>query len=218
MDRRAVRLALGLTIAGASMLATGVVTWAITAVGGAASGLATRDLRLAALALLAGGTACGLAMGFALGAPGRSQAGRLRVPAEAGRLTPEVRGSVPVPSLAEPRSLMNPPPPSPPPLPPPRLAPPSPFGTQPTGRLSSGDVPSGDVPSGDAPSGDAPSGDAPSGDAPSGDAPSGDPRPTPRVWWRAAHSPASNWDDTSEEWLRSLRGPAIQQPPPHSTE
>jgi len=198
MDRRAVRLALGLTIAGASMLATGVVTWAITAVGGAASGLATRDLRLAALALLAGGTACGLAMGFALGAPGRSQAGRLRVPAEAGRLTPEVRGSVPVPSLAEPRSLMNPPPPSPPPLPPPRLAPPSPFGTQPTGRLSSGDVPSGDVPS--------------------GDAPSGDPRPTPRVWWRAAHSPASNWDDTSEEWLRSLRGPAIQQPPPHSTE
>jgi len=165
-------------------------------------------LACAALALLAGGTACGLAMGFALGAAGRSQAGRLRVPAEAGRLTPEVRGSVPVPSLAEPRSLMNPPPPSPPPLPPPRLAPPSPFGTQPTGRLSSGDVPSGDVPSGD----------APSGDAPSGDAPSGDPRPTPRVWWRAAHSPASNWDDTSEEWLRSLRGPAIQQPPPHSTE
>ncbi len=208
MDRRAVRLALGLTIAGASMLTTGVVTWVITAVGGVASGLATRDLRLAALALLACGTACGLAMGFALGAAGRSQAVRLRVLAEAGRLTPEVPGSVPVPSLAEPRSLMNPPPPSPPPLPPPRLAPPSPFGTQPTGRLSSGDVPSGDVPSGD----------APSGDAPSGDAPSGDPRPTPRVWWRAAHSPASNWDDTSEEWLRSLRGPAIQQPPPHSTE
>ncbi len=203
MDRRAVRLALGLTIAGASMLTTGVVTWVITAVGGVASGLATRDLRLAALALLACGTACGLAMGFALGAAGRSQAVRLRVLAEAGRLTPEVPGSVPVPSLAEPRSLMNPPPPSPPPLPPPRLAPPSPFGTQPTGRLSSGDVPTGD---------------APSGDAPSGDAPSGDPRPTPRVWWRAAHSPASNWDDTSEEWLRSLRGPAIQQPPPHSTE
>jgi hypothetical protein len=213
MDRRAVRLALGLTIAGASMLTTGVVTWVITAVGGVASGLATRDLRLAALALLACGIACGLAMGFALGAAGRSQAGRLRVLAEAGRLTPEVPGSVPVPSLAEPRSLMNPPPPSPPPLPPPRLAPPSPFGTQPTGRLSSGDVPSGD-----APSGDVPSGDAPSGDAPSGDAPSGDPRPASRVWWRAAHSPASNSDDTSEEWLRSLRGPAVQQPPPHSTQ
>jgi hypothetical protein len=208
MDRRAVRLASGLAIAGASMLTTGVVTWVITAVEGFASGLATRDLRLAALALLAGGTGCGLAMGFALGAAGRGQAGRLRVPAEAGRLTPEVPGSVPVPSLAEPRSLMNPPPPSPPPLPPPRLVPPSPFETQPTVGLSSGDVPSGDALSGDARSGDARSGDPPSGDA----------RPAPRVWWRAAHSPAGNWDDTSEEWLRSLRGPAVQQPPPHSTE
>jgi hypothetical protein len=54
-------------------------------------------------------------------------------------------------------------------------------------------------------------------DLPSAD-PLVDPRPAPRVWWRAAHSPASSGDDNSEEWLRSLRGPAIQQPPPHSAE
>jgi hypothetical protein len=70
------------------------------------------------------------------------------------------------PSLAGPRSLMNPPLPDPPPL----------------------------------------------------DPPPGDARAADRVWWRAAHSPAGGWDDTSEEWLRSLRGPAIPQPPPHSAE
>ena len=45
------------------------------------SGLAARDLRLAALALLAGGAACGVAMGFALAAAGRTPAGRRSVPA-----------------------------------------------------------------------------------------------------------------------------------------
>src|ERR1700734_3182163 len=63
MDHRAVRLALGLTIAGASMLTAGVATWLITAVGRVTSGAATRDLRLAALGLLGGGGAGGLAGG-----------------------------------------------------------------------------------------------------------------------------------------------------------
>ena len=45
------------------------------------SGLAARDLRLAALALLAGGAACGLAMGFTLAAAGAGPgAGRPQVP------------------------------------------------------------------------------------------------------------------------------------------
>jgi hypothetical protein len=192
MDHRAVRLALGLTIAGASMLTAGVASWLITAVGGMTSGLAARDLRLAALALLAGGVACGVAMGFALTAAGRTPAGGRPVPGGAGP-APGVPGPpAPVPSLAEPRSLMNPPPPAPPPpLAPPRAAPAS---------------------------GDRPSGAGPSGELAPGDLPSGDPQPAARVWWRAARSPASSWDDTSEEWLRSLRGPAIQQPPPHSAE
>jgi hypothetical protein len=192
MDHRAVRLALGLTIAGASMLTAGVASWLITAVGGMTSGLAARDLRLAALALLAGGVACGVAMGFALTAAGRTPAGGRPVPGGAGP-APGVPGPpAPVPSLAEPRSLMNPPPPAPPPpLAPPRAAPAS---------------------------GDRPSGAGPSGALAPGDLPSGDPQPAARVWWRAARSPASSWDDTSEEWLRSLRGPAIQQPPPHSAE
>lgn len=191
MDHRAVRLALGLTIAGASMLTAGVASWLITAVGGMTSGLAARDLRLAALALLAGGVACGVAMGFALTAAGRTPAGGRPVPGGAGP-APGVPGPpAPVPSLAEPRSLMNPPPPAPPPpLAPPRAAPAS---------------------------GDRPSGAGPSGELAPGDLPSGDPQPAARVWWRAARSPASSWDDTSEEWLRSLRGPAIQ-PPPHSYE
>ena len=189
MDHRAVRLALGLTIAGASMLTAGVATWLITAVGGMTSGLAARDLRLAALALLAGGAACGVAMGFALAAAGRTPAGRRPVPAGAG---PAPGPLVPGPSLAGPRSLMNPPPPAPPPpLAPPRAAPAS---------------------------GDRPSGEGPSGELAPGDLPSADPQPPARVWWRAAHSPASSGDDTSQEWLRSLRGPAIQQPPPHSAE
>jgi hypothetical protein len=191
MDHRAVRLALGLTIAGASMLTAGVASWLITAVGGMTSGLAARDLRLAALALLAGGVACGVAMGFALTAAGRTPAGGRPVPGGAGP-APGVPGPpAPVPSLAEPRSLMIPPPPTPPPLAPPRAAPAS---------------------------GDRPSGAGPSGELAPGDLPSGDPQPAARVWGRAARSPASSWDDTSEEWLRSLRGPAIQQPPPHSAE
>jgi hypothetical protein len=167
MDRRAVRLALGLTIAGALMLTAGVITWLITAVGRVASGMAARDLRLASLALLAGGVLCGVGMGFALASAGRSRPGRPAAPAGSAGLTngaPESAG--PAPSLAGPWSPMNPPPPDPPPLDPPPV----------------------------------------------------DERPADRVWWRAAHSPAGGWDDTSEEWLRSLRGPAVQQPPPHSAE
>jgi hypothetical protein len=140
MDHRAVRLALGLTIAGASLLTMGVASWLITAAGRVTSGAASRDLRLAALVFLAGGAACGLAMGVAMATAGRAPAGGPRVPAATGF----VHGG-------------------------PEQAP-------------------------------------------------GDPGPADRVWWRAAHSPASGWDDTSEEWLRSLRGPVIQQPPPHSAE
>jgi hypothetical protein len=167
MDRPAVRLALGLTIAGALMLAAGVATWLIITVGRVTSGVAARELRLASLILLAGGVGCGVGMGFALARAGRVRPGRQPVQAGSAGLTagvPEPAG--PAPSPAEPRSLMNPPPPDPPPL----------------------------------------------------DPPSGDARPADRVWWRAAHRPASGWDDTSEEWLRSLRGPAVQQPPPHSAE
>ncbi len=190
MDHRAVRLALGLTIAGASMLTAGVATWLVTAVGRVTPGLAARDLRLAALALLAGGAVCGLAMFFALATAGRGRPAGPPVPAGAGEFTRAVPGSpAPVPSLADPRSLMNPPPPSPPPLP---------FGKQPSGKQPSGQVPPEEVPSGKVPSGDT--------------------GPVSRVWWRAARSPAGSGDDTSEEWLRSLRGPAIQQPPPHSAE
>jgi hypothetical protein len=167
MDRRAVRLALGLTIAGASMLTAGVATWLITTVGRVTSGMAARDLRLASLALLAGGVVCGAGMGFALATAGRPRPGRQPVPAGGAGLTPGApEAAGPDPSLAGPWSLMNPPPPDPPPLEP----------------------------------------------------PSREAGPADRVWWRAAHSPAGGWDDTSEEWLRSLRGPAIQQPPPHSAE
>ncbi len=167
MDRHAVRLALGLTIAGATMLTAGVVTWVIITLGRVASGTAASDLRLASLALLAGGVACGAGTGLALARAGRAWPGGEPVPDGAGGLAPESAG----PSLAEPWSLMNPPPPDPPPLDPRPL-----------------------------------------------DPPSGDERPGDRVWWRAAHSPASGCDDTSEEWLRSLRGPGVQQPPPHSAE
>jgi hypothetical protein len=172
MDRRAVRLALGLTIAGAIMLTAGVVTWVITTLGRVTSGLAASDLRLASLALLAGGAACGVGMGFALASAGRARPAGQPAPAGAAGLVPEApQYAGPAPSLAEPRSLMNPPPPDPPPLDPPPL-----------------------------------------------DPPPVDARPADRVWWRAAHRPASGWDDTSEEWLRSLRGPAVQQPPPRSAE
>ena len=192
MDHRAVRLALGLTIAGASLLAAGVAIWLVTDVGRVTSGVAARDLRLAALALLAGGAACGLAMGFALTAAGRDRDGGLPVPAGTAGLTGEVPGSPgTVPSLSEPRSLMNPPPASPPPPAPWRLAP---------ARRAA-----------------APGGQA-GGEEADGVLPSGDPEPAARVWWRAPNSPAGSWDDSSEEWLRSLRGPAIQQPPPHSAE
>ena len=136
--------------------------------------MVARDLRLASLALLAGGAACGVAMGFALASAGRARraAGSRPRPAAPGSLpgSGPAGTAVPAPSLAEPRSLMNPPPPGPAPAGPRRCPVPA------------------------------------------------DPRPADRVWWRAAHSPPSGWDDTSEEWLRSLRGPAIQQPPPHSAE
>lgn len=197
MDHRAVRLALGLTTAGASLLTAGVASWLVTAVGGITSGLAARDLRLAALALLAGGVACGVAMGFALAAAGRTPAGGRPAP-DGARPAPGIPGPpVAGPSLAGPRSLMNPPPPTPPPpLAPPRAAPA--WADRPPGA----GTPAG----------------GPSGEPAPGDLPSGDPQPAARVWWRAARSPASSWDDTSEEWLRSLRGPAIHQPPPHSAE
>ena len=184
MDHRAVRLALGLTIAGASLLAAGVAIWLVTDVGRVTSGVAARDLRLAALALLAGGAACGLAMGFALTAAGRARDGSR--PAPAGTTGEDPGSPGPVPSLSEPRSLMNPPPASPPP--------PAPWRLAPSRRAA-----------------------APGGQA-GGELPSGDPEPAARVWWRAPNSPAGSWDDSSEEWLRSLRGPAIQQPPPHSAE
>jgi hypothetical protein len=177
MDRRAVRLALGLTVAGALMLIAGVASWLITAAGRITTGLAARDLRLASLALLAGGAACGVAMGFALASAGRTRPARQPAPDGGAGLAPGVPGLdgpplVPAPSLAEPRSLMNPPPPSPPPPLAPSVPAPSPA----------------------------------------------NPGSPDRVWWRAAHSPGGGWDDTSEEWLRSLRGPVIQQPPPHSAE
>jgi hypothetical protein len=172
MDGRAVRLALGLTIAGAVMLTAGVATWLIITLGRVASGMAASDLRLASVALLAGGVACGVGMGFALARAGRARPGSRPVPAGRPGLSAGVpEPARPAPSLDEARSLMNPPPPDPPPL-----------------------------------------------DPPPAGAPPADARPGDRVWWRAAHSPASGWDDTSEEWLRSLRGPAVQQPPPNSAD
>jgi hypothetical protein len=191
MDHRAVRLALGLTIAGASMLTAGIATWLITAIGRVTSGAAARDLRLAALVLLAGGAACGLAMGVAMATAGRARPGALpgTGPA-AGGLMP---GSTEAPPAAQPvdgpRSLMNPPPPSPPP----------PWSQEQWSKEQWSQEQS------------------PQEQSPQEQA-SGDPGPADRVWWRAAHSPGSGWDDTSEEWLRSLRGPAVQQPPPHSAE
>lgn len=174
MDHRAVRLALGLTIAGASMLTAGVASWLITAAGRVTSGAATRDLRLASLVLLAGGVLCGLAMGAAMATAGRARAGAPEVPAADGLIPDGTQAPLAAPSLDGPRSLMNPPPPSPPP------------------QWSQAQWSAEQAP--------------------------GDHNPADRVWWRAAHSPASGWDDTSEEWLRSLRGPVIQQPPPHSAE
>ena len=197
MDHRAVRLALGLTIAGASMLAAGVAIWLVTAVGRVASGLAASDLRLAALALLAGGAACGVAMGFTLTAAGRARGGRPLVPAGTDGTSGNIPGFPgPVTSPPEPRSLMNPPPTGPPPPAPWRLAPARPAaapGGQPEGEPADGGNADGEPLPGDA-------------------------EPAARVWWRAPNSPAGGWDDTSEEWLRSLRGPGIQQPPPHSAE
>ena len=186
MDHRAVRLALGLTIAGASMLTAGVATWLITAMGRVASGAAARDLRLAALVLLAGGAACGLAMLIAMATAGRARPGAPpgMSPAAGGLIPGGAEVTPAAQPLDGPRSLMNPPPPSPPP----------PWSQEQWSleQWSQEQWPPEQVP--------------------------GDPGPADRVWWRAAHSPGSGWDDTSEEWLRSLRGPAIQQPPPHSAE
>ena len=181
MDHRAVRLALGLTIAGASMLTAGVATWLITAMGRVTSGAAARDLRLAALVLLAGGAVCGLAMGVTMATAGRARPGALpgMSPAAGGLIPGGTEARPAAQPLDGPRSLMNPPPPSPPP----------PWSPEQGAQEQVGQ-----------------------------EKPSGDPGPADRVWWRAAHGPGSGWDDTSEEWLRSLRGPAIQQPPPHSAE
>jgi hypothetical protein len=201
MDHRAVRLALGLTIAGALMLTAGVATWLITAVGRVASGPGPGDLRLAALALLAGGAACGVAMAFALAAAGRTRTGGPPLVAHVAGLTHEAAETpAAAPSLAEARSLMNPPAPSPPPLVPSRLAPP---------RWPGGEW-SREQPPGEQPSAEQAFAGQSSGEQRSAGA--------GRVWRRAARSPASGLDDTSEEWLRSLRGPSIQQPPPHSAE
>jgi hypothetical protein len=230
MDHRAVRLALGLTVAGALMLTAGVATWLVTAVGRVASGPGPRDLRLAALALLAGGAACGVAMGVALAAGGRARVGEPLVAdvADVGGLSYEAAESPgPAPSLAEAWSLMNPPPPSPPPLAPSRPAPPPWSGgqwiadqrsrEQPSAEQPSGEQPSAEQPFAEQPSGEQPFAEQPSGEQPFAEQPPAGPAPAGRVWWRAGHGPAS-WDDTSEEWLRSLRGPSIQQPPPHSAE
>ena len=191
MDHRAVRLALGLTIAGASMLTAGVATWLITAMGRVTSGAAARDLRLAALVLLAGGAVCGLAMGVTMATAGRARPGaRPGMSPAAGGLIPGGTEAWPAAQpLDGPRSLMNPPPPSPPP----------PWSPE-RGSPEQGEQEQGEQEQG------------------AQEKPSGDPGPADRVWWRAAHGPGSGWDDTSEEWLRSLRGPAIQQPPPHSAE
>jgi hypothetical protein len=177
MDRRTVRLALGLTIAGASLLIAGVASWLITAVGRATSGSVTQDLRLAGLALLAGGAVCGLSMGLALALGGRVHAaGPPDLPGEARPIAGAPPASMAAPSTVSFSTVS--------------------FST--VSREGPGDQPSG-------------------GRWPEG-TPSADPAASGRVWWRAAHSPASGWDDTSEEWLRSLRGPGIQQPPPHSAE
>src|ERR1700675_1643185 len=113
MDHRAVRLALGLTIAGASMLTAGVATWLITAMGRVTSGTATRDLRLAALVLLAGGAVCGLAMGGAMAPAGRGRPGAppgMSPAAAAGLIPGGTEAALAAESLDSPRSLMNPPP------------------------------------------------------------------------------------------------------------
>ena len=206
MDHRAVRLALGLTIAGASLLAAGIAIWLVTDVGRVTSGLAARDLRVAALALLAGGGACGLAMGFALTAAGRVRGGSRRVPASAAELAGEIPGfRGPVPSPPEPQSLMTPPPVGPPPPAPWRLA---------SSRLAGSARQAGGA---QADGAQADTGQA-GGEEDAGESPSADQEPAATVWWRAPNSPSGGWDDSSEEWLRSLRGPAIQQPPPHSAE
>ena len=130
MDQRAVRLALGLTIAGASMLITGVAAGALGVLGAVTSGLAAHDLRGLALALLAGGVVCGLGMGSGLAAAARadSQAVPAGAPWPAAGAGGDARrgrwGRAAGPVPRRPRSLMNPPPPSPPPL-----APARPLGT-----------------------------------------------------------------------------------------
>jgi hypothetical protein len=222
MDHRAVRLALVLTVAGALMLTAGVATWLVTAVGRVASGPGPRDLRLAALALLAGGAACGVAMGVALAAAGRARVGEPLVADVAGLSYEPAESPGPAPSLAEAWSLMNPPPPSPPPLAPSRPAPPPWSGGQGIADQRSREQPPAEQPSGEQPFAEQPSGDQSFAEQsfreqPSGEQPPAGPAPAGRVWWRAGRGPAS-WDDTSEEWLRSLRGPSIQQPPPHSAE
>jgi hypothetical protein len=144
MDHRAVRLALGLTVARALMLTAGVATWLVTAVGRVASGPGPGDLRLAALALLAGGAACGVAMGVALAAAGRARVGEPLGAGIAGLTYEAAESPVPPPSLAGARSLMNPPPPSPPPLAPSRPALPPWSGEQQIAGQRSGEQPSGE--------------------------------------------------------------------------
>src|ERR1035438_2674326 len=103
MDQRAVRLALGLTITGASMLIAGVAAWALGALGRVTSGLAAHDLRVLALALLAGGVVCGLGMGSGLAAAARAD--RQAGPAAATGPAAEAAGSQRTgPALADPPS------------------------------------------------------------------------------------------------------------------
>ena len=199
MDHRAVRLALGLTIAGASLLAAGVVIWLVTDVGRVTSGLAARDLRLAAPALLAGGRPAGWRWGScsrsraAPGAAARGPGGPGRRGRARGR-GPRIHRARPVPA----RTLVP--------------DEPAPARAAPAGSLAAGPRTAGRGARGTGRRGED------RGEEAGGEPPSGDQEPAARVWWRAPNSPAGSGDDTSEEWLRSLRGPAIQQPPPHSAE
>ena len=117
MDHRAVRLALGLTIAGASMLTAGVATWLITAIGAGhlrrggprpAAGRAGPAGRRRGMRARDGGRAWPPPAG-----PGRAP----RRDGPGGRRVHPRRHGGPAgcPAGGRPRSLMNPPPPSPPP-------------------------------------------------------------------------------------------------------
>jgi len=152
-------------------------------VGRVTSGPAARDLRLAAVVLLGGGVACGVAMGFALSAAGRARPGGPSALAGADGLTPGTPAS---PALAGPRSLMNPPPPSPPPLAPPRRPVPPPWlgnerpGEYQSGKHQSGERQSGEQSLGEQWSAEQSLGEQPAGEQAAAEELSGDPGPADR--------------------------------------